>query len=767
MKKIIILLILIMPLSILAQSVLKGKIMYLEGKQHASLAGASILWLNTQVGTITQDNGNFEIPYKKEYKKLIISYLGFNTDTLTVKTSNYLHHLLQESEQLGEVIVKGKKKNLNTSYFGAHNIESLGEGELLKAACCSLSESFETNPSIDVSFTDAITGTKQIQMLGLTSPYIQLTQENIPAVRGAAQAYGMSFIPGTWVKGIQITKGAGSVINGFESITGQINTELKKPETAERFFLNVYGSQNGRLEFNTDFNTKVSDKIYTGIYLHGNMRNKEVDDNSDGFLDSPLGQQVNIMNRWKYQDGITGWESSLILRYLDDHKQTGEVAFEPDLHKMTTTEWGSEIDTQRFDSFFKLGRVFPDIPYQSFGFQAADSTHKQESYFGLNTYDITHNSFYSNALFQSILGNTYHKFKTGISFTYDDYSEHLSSLDYDRTDRTIGGFFEYDFDNEEVFSINAGIRADYHNHWDLFVSPRVHIRYQPWTKTTLRTSAGRGKRTANIFAENQKIFATNRAINITSTQGSAYGLEPETAWNYGFSLLQGFKFLDKDGDITIDYYRTDFTNQVVVDFENPQEIAFYNLTGKSFANSLQISANYELTHDLDIRLAYKFYDVQTAYSSGLKANPLQAKDRFFINLAYETHETEKGGQWLFDYTYNWIGEQRIPFTGSNPLNDQLPNNSPTYSLMNAQVTKKFSEKLSIYFGGENLSNYTQENPILGSDDPFGSYFDSSLVYAPIHGRMFYAGLRYTIPNKSIVKNIFEDELDDHDEHNDE
>lgn len=747
MKKLIIFIILLSPVLSYGQTTLKGRIMYLENNKQAALSGASVLWQNTQVGTISQENGDFQLPYNEEFKNLIISYVGFKTDTIVVANSAYLHHVLQESEELDEVVIKGKKKNLHTSYFGAHNIESLGQGELLKAACCSLSESFETNPSIDVTFSDAITGTKQIQMLGLTSPYIQLTQENIPAVRGAAQAYGMSFIPGTWVSGIQITKGTGSVINGFESITGQINTELKKPEKAEQFFLNLYGSSNGRLEFNTNYNTQVSDKVYTGIYLHGNLRASELDENNDSFLDAPLGKQVNIMNRWKYQDGITGWESSLILRYLDDYKQTGEVAFDPELHKMTTDYWGSEIETKRFDSYFKLGRVFPDLPYQSIGFQAAYSTHNQESYFGQDKYDIKHNSFYTNAIFQSILGNTYHKFKTGISFTYDDYVEALTSLNFDRSDQTVGGFFEYDYDDEKALSINAGIRTDYHNHWGVFLSPRLHLRYQPWTKTTIRASAGRGKRTANIFAENQKIFATNRMISITSSQGDAYGLNPETAWNYGFSLLQGFSLLDKKGDVTLDFYRTDFTNQVVIDYENPQEIGFYNLNGKSFANSFQISGNYELIHDLDIRLAYKYYDVQTTYNSGLLANPLQAKNRFFVNLAYETHESENGGQWLFDYTFNWVGEQRIPFTGSNPLNYQLPEYSPTYNLMNAQVTKKFTDKLSVYVGGENLTDYKQENAIIGSDDPFGIYFDSSIIHAPIHGRMFYAGLRFTIPNK--------------------
>ncbi len=747
-KHIISFILLILPSLLLSQTILKGQILYPDNDQTLPLAGASILWQNTKIGTVSEENGDFQIPYKKEYKNLIISYIGFKTDTLFVKNSDFINHILKENVKLGEVVIKGKKKNLNTSYFGAKNIENLGDGELLKAACCSLSESFETNPSIDVSFTDAVTGTRQIQMLGLTSPYIQLTQENIPAVRGAAQAYGMSFIPGTWVKGIQITKGAGSVINGFESITGQINTELKKPETADTCFLNLYGSGNGRLEFNTDFNTQVSGKLFTGIYLHGNMRATELDENEDLFLDAPIGEQVNILNRWKYLDNHKGWESSLILRYLDDHKQTGEIAFDPATHKMTNSFWGSEIDSKRFDSFFKLGRVFPDQPYQSIGFQTAYSTHDQNSYFGLDKYDIKHKSFYSNAMFQSILGNTYHKFKTGISFTYDNYVEELTSLAFSRTDQTLGGFFEYDFDDENTFSINAGIRMDYHNHWGIFASPRVHLRYQPWTKTTFRASAGRGKRTANIFTENQKIFATNRAISITNNNGDAYGLQPETAWSYGVSLLQGFSIFDRNGDITIDFYRTDFENQVIVDYENPQEIAFYNLYGTSFANSFQISGNYELLHDLEVRLAYKYYDVQSEYNSGLKSNPLQAKNRFFVNLAYETNETERGGQWLFDYTFNWVGKQRIPFTASNPNMYQLPENSLTYTLMNAQITKKMNEHFSIYIGGENLSDYKQKNPIIGNDDPFGPYFDSSLIYAPIHGRTFYAGLRFLIPKSS-------------------
>ncbi len=747
MKKIVLLLFLSFSLFSQGQSVVKGKILYIENTKEVPLLGVSVYWANTDIGTSTIDDGSFELAYKKTYKNLVISYLGFQSDTLKITSPTFVRHVLKEGEKLDAVIVKSEKKNLSTSYSGLVNLEKMGSGELLKAACCSLSESFDTNPSIDVSFSDAVTGTKQIQMLGLTSPYIQITQENIPAIRGAAQTYGMSFIPGTWVNSIQITKGAGSVINGFESITGQINTELIKPDKGELFFLNLFGSQNGRMEINMHSNTKITNKISTGLFAHYNTRQNKTDNNTDGFLDSPLGQQFNFMNRWKYYDGAKGWHGSLIFRALDDSKQAGELNFNPDVHKMGTTYWGSKIDTKRYESYFKLGKVNPDIPYQSFGYQASYSHHNQESYFGLRNYNITHDSFYTNALFASILSNTYHKFKTGMSFTYDAYSEQIYSQDYSRTEQTIGGFFEYNFDNEEAVSINAGLRGDYHNYWGFFVSPRMHLRYQPWERTTLRLSAGRGKRAANIFAENQKIFASNRSISITPNNGEAYGLQPETAWNYGFSLLQGFTLFERKGDTTLDFYRTDFENQVVVDYEQPTQVMFYNLNGDSYANSLQLSANYELLHDLDLRVAYKYYDVKTQYNTGLLDNPLKAKNRFFINLAYKTHQYENGSQWLFDYTINHVGEQRLPNTASNPIAYQLEKYATPYTLMNMQITKVFSKQFSVYLGGENLTDYTQKNAILAYNDPFSPYFDSSMIYAPVHGRTFYAGLRFKVFKK--------------------
>ena len=738
-------LILLLPFLISSQSKIKGMVMELDPQnQQIPLLGANVFWLNTTIGTITSDDGMFTLPYEPSYNKLVISFVGFKTDTLTVDSPKMIHHLLKASEDLGEITIAVRKKSSATSFLSSQNISTISSKELLKAACCNLSESFETNPSIDVNFTDAISGTKQIKILGLTSPYILIATENIPSIRGASQAYGLSFIPGTWVESIQITKGAGSVVNGFESIAGQINAELVKPSTDNRVFVNAYGSLNGRTELNTHFNTTLSDKWSTGLYVHADNRSQKFDRNNDSFLDMPLSKQLNIMNRWQYSNLQKGLISFLNVRYLTDEKQSGQLDFDPQTDRLSNTVWGSEIATKRFEVSSKFGYVNPEIPYQSLGLQMSYSDHDQTSYFGLNQYDIRHKSLYSNLVYNSIISDSRHKIKTGLNATYDDYNERVGVEFYDRNERSIGGFFEYSFDNLEALNLTAGIRLDHHNLLGTFITPRLHARYTPWEKSAFRISFGRGKRAANIFTENQKLFATSRAINIQSRGGNIYGLDPEIAWNYGVSFLQGFTLFDRKADLTLDFYRTDFQNQVVVDYENPYEVNFYNLEGSSFANSFQVEFSVNILDRMDFKTAYKFYDVKTQYKSGKLNKPLTSQQRVFANLSFETAKTEKGGVWKFDTTFNWFGKQRFSSTYISPEAFQLPTYSPTISTLNAQVTKVFSDAFELYVGAENITNVTQENPILSSENPFGSNFDTTFVYGPIFGSTVYTGLRYKL-----------------------
>jgi outer membrane receptor for ferrienterochelin and colicin len=421
------------------------------------------------------------------------------------------------------------------------------------------------------------------------------------------------------------------------------------------------------------------------------------------------------------------------------------LEFDKNSDKLTTNYWGSEINTNRFDFSSKVGYVFKDMPYQSIGFQNAFSNHNQDSYFGLNQYAIEQQSYYSNLIFNSIINNTMHKFATGLNFTYDKYAEFVNQNDVGRTDNSVGGFFEYTYDNNDKFSYILGGRLDYHNRLGVFFTPRLHVRYNPWENGVLRFSAGRGKRAANIFAENQNLFASSRTFSILDTNGKIYGLNPEIAWNYGFSFTHNFKLFGKTADATIDFYRTDFQNQAVVDvMQSAQQVLIYNLNGRSFANSLQFDFNIELKKHLNIRTAYKYYDISTDYLSGSFQRPLQAKHRFFGNLEYATHIKEKGKQWKFDYTLNWLGSQQLPTTTTNAIADRLPNFAPAFTVMNAQITRTFSSTFEMYVGGENIGNYRQDKAVLGTSNPFGPTFDASIIYAPIFGAMYYAGLRFKI-----------------------
>ena len=428
-------------------------------------------------------------------------------------------------------------------------------------------------------------------------------------------------------------------------------------------------------------------------------------------------------------------------RYLNDEKQTGELDFDPDTDKLTTNAWGSEINTQRYEFSGKLGYVNPELPWQSIGMQLAVSNHQQDSYFGLRVYDIEHNSIYSNIIYNSIISDSRHKIKTGLDFTQDSYDELVEDTDYVRKDNSVGGFFEYNFDDMDKLNLTAGVRADYHNRLGFFLTPRVHARYRPWAKSALRVSFGRGKRAANIFAENQNLFASSREINIQrSSSGDIYGLDPEIAWNYGISYMQGFNIFSRKAELIFDYYRTDFQNQVVVDWENPQEISFYNLKGESYANSFQAELSYNPAERLDLRMAYKFYDVKTKYQTGTKIKPLIPEHRVFANLSYET-EIKNNSQWKFDATYNWLGEQRFPSTAANLEEFRVGEYSPSLSTLNAQITRVFSGRFEVYIGGENITNVRQDRPILAAEDPYGDYFDSTLVYGPVFGNLYYAGFR--------------------------
>ena len=719
---------------------ISGKVLFKDNGVDFPIEGANIFWLNTNQGTITKAAGEFNIQKIRDVKSLVISYIGFKTDTIDIDDKKFITHYLTFSDdnELDEVTVSKKRNTIQRTYLMPQNVVKISEEELLKAACCNLSESFETNPSVDVNHNDAITGTKQIEMLGLKSPYILITEENIPMVRGASQTYGLGFTPGTWIESIQVTKGMGSVTNGYESIVGQINTEIKKPYSDMPFFFNLFNSIDGRVEANAHLKSTISDKIQTTSFIHYNNREKANDKNGDKFLDKPIQDQLNLLSKWQYTDAANGIVSFLNIRYLDDNKKVGSIDFneKSDLSRL----WGGEIFTNRFDSSFKLGYVNPKIPYQSLGFQLAYNFHDQESYYGLNDYNISQKSLFINLIYNSIISNTKNKIKAGLNFSSDSYDEFVFKSNIERTDRSFGGFFEYSFDNLNDFNLVFGLRYDNHNNLGSFFTPRLHFRYLLNDNFSIKGSAGTGRKIANIFAENQVIFLSNRKnLNKTFTE-KLYGVNPEKATNLGFSLDHKVFLLGGQGNIIFDYYNTTFDNRVIIDFETPGEFNFYNSKlGKSKSNSFQAEFLFS-KNNWNITAAYKKYDVKSYYNSGLKEKPIQPRNILFFNYGIESNKINDKN-WKFDITYNRLGKQRLV---RNPR-DNFELVDPHFSI-NSQITRVFSSKFEVYLGGENINNFKQEDPIIMANNPFDPMFDASIVHGPIFGSTYYMGLRFKILN---------------------
>ena len=641
---------------------------------------------------------------------------------------------------LMEVVILKKKKSISQLYNISSNVINVDKEELLKSACCNISESFETNPHIETNFTNSIIGIKQISLFGLKSPYILISEEDLPSIRAGTQVIGLNYIPGTWVESIQINKGTSNVENGYESLTGEINVKLKKPKDDDPFFLNIFRGYKGRNELNIQFSEKLSNKLYSSLFVHGSNRKKKVDKNLDSFLDKPTSNQFNILNRWQYESTDNSFSAMLTLNGFKDKKKIGQIS-PKNIDKSEEKIWKGSINTNQLKSNFILNYNFLDRPYNNLTFQLFNSFLDYNSFYGFRKYDFKLNTNYLKIYFKSIIQNTMNKIKVGINLVEDDFDESLTKKKYDRSEKSIGGFFEYNYDNLDDFSFNGGIRIDNHNKLNTFLTPKFNLKYKINSKSILKLSYGRGKRLSSIFLENLNLLVSNRKIKILRKNNLSYGLKPELADNFGINFNYNFRLNKKNAFLTFDFYRTQFKNQIIADYEIPNEISFYNSDGKSFSNSYLIEFVYDPIKNLELTLAYKYNNVKFKYLSGLKRKALNPEDRIFVNLSYNYKDLNIDRDiWRFNFSLHAIGKQRIP----ENLNFLNGFESKKYMLLNFQLTKIFNKNFELYLGFENLANYLQNNPIIDYNNPFGSNFDSSLIYAPIVGTMNYFGLRYNL-----------------------
>jgi outer membrane cobalamin receptor len=728
---------------------LNGHVYSVENGKKTPLAGANVYFPKSSNGTITDENGAFQIKRKAgDSAYLFAGLVGYDTDSLFITEANsHLEFILTEGVHLDEVVIEKNRDGIVLSRLSTGKTELITKTGLTKMACCNLSESFENSATVTVGFTDAISGAKQVQLLGLSGLYSQLLTENIPTHRGQFSTFGWSYVPGSWMESIQISKGASSVVNGYESISGQINLEMKKPNFTEPLFINLFADHLGRYEANITSATQVAKNWWTGLLVHGSAETDTHDYNNDTFMDMPQSKFVNLYNRWFYlnEDGI---QSRTGIRFLYDSRNAGQ---DEHLHSITDNDdhgelYKTTIRNKGFTVENKTGFTVGEREGQSIGIISSFNYSDENLIYGRKTYHGKQNSFYTNVLFSSSFGDTHH-YTAGASFAYDNYRTLFEdALFYSMTPRTVidrsemipGAFAEYTYSYKDKFTFVAGIREDYNSRFGWLFTPRVNIRYNVLEEFVFRASIGRGYRSPNAIADNIGLLATSRKFDVEAIEA----LDIERAWNYGGNIsayipVGGEKTLT----LSLDYFHTQFGNQAVIDAERDRNnVFFYNLQGVSYANVWQIDASVSLFRGFDVFAAFRYNRAEITYSENgvhyTKEAPLTSRYRGLINLAYATRLRK----WVFDFTAQINGPSRIP--GLNGYNSEM-RYSESFPVYFAQITKN-TKRFDLYIGAENILDFKQQNPILNADLPFGQDFDSSLVWGPIIGRKIYAGIRWRI-----------------------
>lgn len=738
------------------------------------LPGASVYWADTNVGEAADMNGNFRIHRVKGYDKLVGSFLGYTNDTITTdKTTTEAIFNLIEGVAVESVVVEGNLRGNYISHEGILKNENISFAGLCKMACCNLAESFENSASVTVGYSDAISGARQIKMLGLAGTYTQILDENRAIMRGLSAPYGLGYTPGMWLNSIQVSKGISSVTAGHEAVTGQINLEHRKPTDEERFFLNLYLDNELKPEINLSTALPVTKdkRLSTVILAHASADTHNFDHNGDGYRDLPMARQFNIANRWLYQ-GENGIQVRWGAKYVNDHRVGGQIGFKESMKEdkdgKAWYDWwreenlyGSVVANQEANAYFKMGK-----PVGAAVFDKEESSEMRSNVAMIVDYDY----FTEDAIFGADKGYLGGQHMANLNLMYTHYFTYNSSLatgitassrwvkeeltdrlwsdsnalrNFDRNESEIGAYAEYTYNIKEKFSVVAGLRYDYNAYFRKhLVTPRGHIKWNITPTTVIRGSAGLGYRPTDIITDNIGIMATGRRIVFDTPFGRDFD-RMESALTAGGSLAQTISTVNyRDMTISFDYFRTELFHSVIVDQERDAEnIYIYTTDGKSYTNTYQADLSWTPAERLDIFATFRYTDSKYTITRAdgtqqLVERPLVSRFKTLLNVQYATRMRK----WTFDVTAQLNGKSRIPTQTGNIEDSTL---SPIYPMFFAQVTRKI-KMWDIYLGCENIAGFRQENPILGAENPYSPAFNSSCVWGPLMGRKIYIGVRFNL-----------------------
>lgn len=733
-KTILITLLSIVVLPLFSTEKIRG---YIYDERKDPIIGANVYWEKSMKGVTSDINGYFEIEPTKEHEHLLISYTGYISQSLHIddNSKELIVYLKEDSQLLDELVVNQRALGTVNQRSSLLQTQKVTYAEICRAACCNLSESFETNPSVDVAYSDAATGAKQVKLLGLSGTYVQMLTENYPNFRGAAAPYGMDYVPGAWMEGIFISKGTSSVKNGYEALAGQINVEYAKPKTMDKLAVNLFASDAMRAEANVEGSILLNKNLSTGFFAHYSSDTKAHDSNKDGFIDYPLLRQLNLMNRWYHEVGDK-YIAQYGVKYINEDRKSGQYTDNIEI----SDPYKISLKTNRGEFFTKQAYILKKGELnESFALIASATLHEQKSMYDKTQYDVLQKNIYASLMYENDFSKM-HNLSTGLSLNYDKFDETLKEKNMLQDEILTGAYVQYTLNLNDKFMLLAGIRGDYSSRFGFFTTPRLHLKYNPTEWFHLRGSIGKGYRTANVLAENNYLLASSRKIDI------ADNLKQEEAWNTGINATFYIPLFAKEMTISGEYYHTRFINQVVVDVDSdPHTVSFYNLgDGRSFSNNAQIEVSYPFFEGFTFTAAYRYTRAMTDFKNPrtgevkFLTKPLMNDYKGLITASYQTPLRK----WQFDVTAQFNGGGRMPIPATeNPL---WKERFSPFSVYNMQITK-FFRNLSIYVGAENLFSFTQENPIIDVANPSGSDFDATMVWGPVHGRKIFAGLRYNIP----------------------
>ena len=698
-------------------------------------------------------------------------------------------------------IYKDRTDSLSATVFVGHQDNSISRGKTLrtelisasglqKMACCNLAESFENSASVTVGYSDAVTGARQIRILGLSGTYTQMLDENRPVMRGITAPYGLSYVPGPWLESIQIAKGSPSVINGLESMTGQINLEHKKPTEEKPLFIQASMMSDTKADFNATSAWQLSPTIYTIVLGHVSGNFKTYDMNHDGFRDDPKMLQFNVANRWLYytpelqvrwgvkavrdrrQGGMDGYDKDRVLSWVSKTTVTESSELTSIKESLAGTSWGTDITNSLLNAYLKVGKPLREDGSSSIAAIADWSWQKSDSWFGASSYLAEQQSGFVNFLYRNKLNDS-HDFTVGLSGTFDHIDEDVAKLDYNLWNMSEGGnilrpcsgiadhFFggaygEYTFHAGDIFTSIVGVSADWYKGNGFKVAPRVTLKYSPSEWFVARANGGRGLRYADPVADNIGVMSTHSRL-----KGDCMDRLLEDSWTFGGNVTFYLPFgVDPSKTyISFDYFRTQFSRQLMVDYEVPgadvnggRDIWFFDSDGRrSYSDNWQVDFNVEPFDRFTVALTGRYTNArQENYNGALVEKPMLSRFKGVLNLQYKTNL----GRWIFDFTASVNGSARVYDFMKNLKDDRgnllyADGRTPVYPLLYAQITRRF-RGFDIYAGVENITDFTQKHVLVGDRystgewTPWTSGFDASCVWGPIMGRRINVGVRLTL-----------------------